>query len=85
MQLKLVVLTFVALQDFAAAQNPLSRFIFGVAHVKFQNLTTAVDRCHGTLISRNSVLTTASCVTPLLPEYEIAVRNNVPGHCKFAF
>jgi hypothetical protein len=81
MLIKFAILVYFAAQ--ASAQNTeLQRFIVGVAHYTFPDLNTAVDRCHGTIISRHIVLTTASCVTPILSSQRIAVRNEIAGHCE---
>ena len=66
-----------------SAQSEPLRFMPQVAHYRIPDLTTAVDKCIGTRVSRFHVLTTATCITPIGATTGIAVRFENPVVCNY--
>jgi hypothetical protein len=80
---KLLTFTLLCtLISLGAAQTELSKFIVRVAHYRLPDLSTADNRCFGTVVSQFHVLTAASCVTPIGATHGIAVRIEFPVKCE---
>jgi hypothetical protein len=76
---------FCSLVSLVAAQTDLSRLAVRVAHYRLPDLSTAENRCFGTIISQFHVMTAADCVTPIGTTHGIAVRIEFPIECELQF